>query len=296
MAFALRPLLPWTGPPLRVLDLGAGLGASALGVYAVLPVARATLVDSDPAALKIAASLLDDPPVTHVADASAFTPRSGEGPWDLIVASQVLSELDPLPAGAGEAAQLRRAERHGDLVDRWMSWLSPSGALLLVEPALSDRSRHLHAVRDRLRTSWPPLAPCTHTSVCPARAIPGEWCHERRLLQLEPEVEAVARYAGLARESLDFSYLLLTRDRRTAPGAATHRVVSDRLDTRGKSEFFLCGAFAGGAMDRRKVQRLERHRTPANAAWDRLKRGDRVAIPELELRVTPETTVEPCDG
>lgn len=294
VAEALRPVRGRWHRPIRLLDLGAGLGASALGVTRVMDVAHATLVDADPVGLSLARGVLDVALDTRVADAGRFAPGPADAPWELIVASQVLSELDQ--------ERPDRAERHAALVCRWMEWLSPDGVLLLVEPALRERSRHLLAVRDRVAPIWPPLAPCTHNAACPALADSREWCHERRELSLSPELVAVARAAGLSWERVDFSYLVLCRDRQVVPPEGSLRVVSDVLPSRGKTERFLCGPFGAAArVARQKVQRLDRHQSEANATWDQLERGDRVTLthagaPLGDTRVLPDTVVAPCDG
>src|SRR5262249_26029634 len=90
-----RGLLPRS--PLRVLDVGAGVGAMIFGLCAALPDVEphVTAVDQDARALAIlaraAASLPTAPRVqTVVADVSRVLP---DGSYDLVVAGTVLNEL-----------------------------------------------------------------------------------------------------------------------------------------------------------------------------------------------------------
>ena len=167
-----------------------------------------------------------------------------------MLAGQILSELD---VGLQEAA---RVDRHAALLAAWVELhLEPDGSLVVVEPALRDRTRHLHRVRDALLAAGVTVfAPCLHASSCPALAIETNWCHEDLDVDLPAWLAPVARAAGLRREGLTFSYLVLRRDARRlanavapAPRATALRVVSGAVVSKGKREAFLCGElFRGG--------------------------------------------------
>jgi len=286
--------------PLRVLDLGAGLGATTWGVARALEAAGqqgeidATWVDTDAAALAVASELVR---ARSRADASVAVrartitggmtaaPR-GEA-WDLVVLGQVLSELD------GAMANAARVEKHAALVRGLVERaVRPDGALVVIEPALRDRTRHLHAVRDAILAPGGVnvFAPCLHGAPCPMLASPGDWCHEDLAVDLPEWLAPIARAAGLRWQGLTFSYLALRRDGATLRDAGfPWRVVSGPIVTKGKRELFLCGAEDGPALRvspaRVRVQRLDRHASTANAAWDGLGRGDRVRVsPPLATR------------
>jgi ribosomal protein RSM22 (predicted rRNA methylase) len=210
----------------------------------------------------------------------------GKGSYDLVVLGQLLSELDSA-MDPGE-----RAAAHASwlslLVERFVA---PDGSLVVVEPGLRDRSRHLHRVRDGVLAARGAtvFAPCTHAAGCPALAAEGDWCHEDLRVDLPPWLAPVARAAGLRYEGLTFSYLVLRRDdatiaRRLAapPSAGLFRVVSDRMKTKGKVECFLCGELLGEAgarvVGRARTMRLDRHATDENRAWEDLARGDVTSI------------------
>ncbi len=282
--------------PLRVLDLGAGLGASTLGLVRALAIAGesgtvdAVLVDDNKRALALATDVaraigknidIQLHVRTIVENAASYT---GHDRFDVILLGQVVSELDN--ALAPEA----RVQKHAAWITRLMqNSLADDGVLLVVEPALRDRTRHLHAVRDALMTagSVTLFAPCLHHQACPMLANPHDWCHEDLPVNLPDPLIPVARAAGLRFEGLTYSYLALRRDGVTlrsrlesrAPGLG--RVVSAPLVTKGKREWFLCGdAMTNGELGSGKIKamRLDRERAPHNLAWDDANRGDILAF------------------
>jgi ribosomal protein RSM22 (predicted rRNA methylase) len=277
--------------PIRTLDLGSGLGATTWGVARALSAAglhsalRVTWSDEDTLALDVAGQLArargnreGDVTLEIHSERRRVSPEvAGQGPWDLILLGQVLSELDP-----GLEAE-EREQRHTALLGSLVAKLAPGGALVVVEPALCERTRHLHAVRDAalLAHTASVFAPCLHSSPCPALKIPGEWCHEDVAVDLPPWLEPVARAAGLRWQGLTFSYLVLRRpgERTLArllgeARGARGRVISGPLVSKGKRELFVCGEEA----ERVRVSRLDRDSDEKNEAWSSLARGDLIAI------------------
>jgi ribosomal protein RSM22 (predicted rRNA methylase) len=312
--------------PLRVLDLGAGLGASTWGVVRALAAAgsarpvEATWVDPDAQALEVGAAIVRaraargghiDLRVRAVTQPATASLALGGARFDVVLVGQLLSELD---VGAPDEARLAR---HADLLRGWLETrVAPRGALVVIEPALRDRTRHLHRVRDALVAGGAAVfAPCLHGAPCPALARDTDWCHEDLDVDLPGWLVPVARAAGLRHEGLTFSYLVLRApgaDRlvehvAAPPGAARMRVVSSLVRTKGKREVFLCGEFTsreGGTAavpgaslvaGRARVMRLDRDASDANAVWTELRRGDLAVVspaPELERpRVAAETAV-----
>jgi Mitochondrial small ribosomal subunit Rsm22 len=328
-------LEPGSGP-LRVLDVGAGLGATTWGLVRALEAHRrrerprvaapgqvasmgpaespgspvhvhATWVDADRQALEVGSDVVRARAgqggagsialsVTAVArsiarGSGAAVPPGDSARYDVVLVGNVLSELD-----VGEPPDVR-VERHaallGDLLERN---LESHGALVVIEPALRDRTRHLHRVRDVLAARGATVfAPCLHARPCPALVAGGDWCHEDLPIDLPRWLVPVARAAGLRREGLTFSYLVLRRDgarladhageigpAATRAGAGRLRVVSDLIRTKGKREAFVCGelgapacaAAAGPRASRVRVERLDRDRAMGNLVWDTLARGD----------------------
>lgn len=276
---------------LRVLDLGAGLGASTWGIARVFAAVvggevAATLVDDDGAALEVAAAIARarGGPVRATCvtgDVARFS--TGER-FDVVVLGQVLAEL-----GASEDED---AARLAVLLERNVA---EHGTLLVIEPALRPRARHLQGVRDRLVARGVTVfAPCLRAGSCPMLANQRDWCHEDLEVDLPGWLVPIARAAGLRWQGLTFSYLALRRDGRSL--AALHpaglRVVSRPLVTKGKRELELCGA---GGLSR--VVRLDRDATPANTAYGAAGRGAilRIAPPPAApgpARIGKDATVE----
>jgi ribosomal protein RSM22 (predicted rRNA methylase) len=281
----LAPLLPREGT-VRLLDLGAGLGAMSWGATRALAAlgfrgeVQATLVDQDPRALALASRI----------GAAA----QGEGAVSLKLRT-VTAAMSQVPAQEADLVLVGQAlsEMHEELgpeerVERQASWLrerleqsvAPGGALVLVEPALRDRTRHLHALRARLIALGASVfAPCLHDQPCPMLANDRDWCHEDLDLDLPPWLVPVARQAGLRFQGLTFSYLVLRRDRRTLRDLlprAGWRVVNLPKKTKGKLEIDLCGPLAAPAVLR--AQRLDRDASVSNAPWETLVRGDVVLL------------------
>lgn len=298
---------------LRVLDVGAGLGATTWGLVRALEAAGArgevdaTWVDAEAQALELGAAVARARRGRGVLDVRArcLTRSLGSmddlGQFDVVLVGQLLSELD-----VGAAPQVR-LDRHVALLRGLLERRTvPGGALVVVEPALRERTRHLHRVRDAMASLGAVVfAPCLHDAPCPALAREKDWCHEDLPVDLPSWLGPVARAAGLRREGLTFSYLVLRTsgarliDRLAAPaGAARLRVVSDAMRSKGKREAFLCGELssAGGLVaGRARTTRLDRDASAHNDAWQRLERGDVVAVepaPNLERpRIGPKTVI-----
>lgn len=271
-------LLPRQGT-VRLLDLGAGMGATSLGTLDALARAgfrgnvHCTLVEPDATALAIAAEVLRAlaPPGIGVTvqksarelDDFLAQPAST---FDLIVLGQVLSEH------AREHAD--RVSVHAALLERLCAkWLDLKGSLLVIEPALRTRARHLQQVRDVVRAQV--FAPCPHVGACPALRKERDWCHEDRPIDLPSTLAPLARAAGLRFQGLTFSYLVLRRD-----GAALAttwetptRLVSELRRSKGKSDGWFCAAESEGLALVECLDRDAKH-----SAWRGLCRGDVVSF------------------
>jgi ribosomal protein RSM22 (predicted rRNA methylase) len=299
--------------PLRVLDVGAGLGATTWGVVRALEAAggrgevHATWLDADGQALDLGLAVLREragragnvvlrasaisrslPPV-HALDRALVD----LGRFDLVLVGQVLSELDIA------APREDRVHRHAALLHALLDrCTNDHGALVVVEPALRDRTRHLHAVRDELAARGATIfAPCLHCGPCPALARQSDWCHEDIEVDLPRWLAPVARVAGLRREGLTFSYLVTRKDGArladalgSAHGFARLRIVSQPIRSKGKRELFVCGELAEGSVvvaTRLKTMRLDRDASRLNASWEELMRGDVVAVEPAPTRERP---------
>lgn len=247
------------GLPMRAMDLGAGTGAVGRVLRARCGEGLELVeVDQTPGPGMLRANLaVEAPPV--------------EGKFDLVVAAHLLNELF-----------VQRPDRVSLRAQRVVAWsralLAPGGLLVVVEPALRETSRDLLGVRDQvLAAGLHVVAPCFWTGACPALARNRDWCHDAAPVPSSPRV--------------DFSYLVLAREREPLPPLPLYRVVSDPLPEKGRLRLFVCGADG-----RHQVIRLSRHHTTTNEALDRAVRGDVVSIAngspgEDGLRVTAETVI-----
>ncbi len=289
--------------PVRVLDLGAGLGATSLGAATALRTLglaarglEVEAVDDDARALSLLAALAREtrpggllaqvavPTEVRVHERDLTRDETlPAGRFDLVLVGFALNEFFAgLPAPEAVA---RRAAWLAQVAER----LTDDGALVVLEPALRDTSRALQAVRDALAArAAPPFvaAPCLRTGPCPMLAGERDWCHASLPLALPGPLADLARGAGLRFEGLRYAYLVL----RHTPGplhAATGggeplRVVGDPLESKGKTEIFTCGA--PGLV---RLMRLDRERSDGNAALDDAARGDVLEVEPLPLRPAP---------
>jgi ribosomal protein RSM22 (predicted rRNA methylase) len=226
---AARGALPAT-EPLAVLDVGAGALAMTLGLAAALPERRlaVTACDSDGAALELgshAARCLGLTVSSRTIDATRTLPA---GSFDLVLAGTVLNEL---PAAA--RLELGRA---------MLARTTATGAVIIIEPALRDTSRALHALRDALIGEGAHVvAPCTRAlAPCPALADARDWCHEDRPWRLPERLGQLAQSTGLRDGGLKFSYLVLRRDPPRPFAARALRVVSDDVSGKGQVARVVC--------------------------------------------------------
>jgi ribosomal protein RSM22 (predicted rRNA methylase) len=219
--------------------------------------------------------------------------------YDVVLLGQMLSEAD---AGESEDA---RVEKHTATLRHLLdAHVARDGSLVIVEPALRDRTRHLHRLRDRLVGSGARVfAPCLHDAPCPMLRREEDWCHEDLAIDLPEWLVPVARAAGLRREGLTFSYLVVRPDGETLRSRLTDpralRVVAAPRVTKGKRELLLCGETATGT-DHAAPMRLDRHHDEEkNGAMDDLVRGDLVVITPQPAagpsRLSPDATVSVAD-
>jgi len=275
---------------LRVLDLGAGLGSSTLGLarylrFAELPVERleVTAIERDPASTRLMGGLVDAlktlpaelVPVALDVRAADLHDLSEPGPFDVILLGFVLNELF-LERTAAERPALRAG-----LLDLLARKLRPNGAMIVLEPALKQSARELMATRDALpRDELHVFAPCVRSGPCPMLEGERDWCHEALDYALPPHLVDVARRAGLRYQGLSYAALVLTKKPRAqhAPHDTLYRIVSDPLLSKGKRELFGCGE-----RGYQRLTRLDRDASADNRGFDLLRRGDLVALPTLRV-------------
>ena len=238
----------------RVLDLGAGLGTTHLGVarFAARTGAADGLsvraIERSARSLRIAEAL-----APHAGLPVELDTRTGDmtrpilGEWDLIVVGLSLNELW---GGAPD-----RVERRAAWIAGLLKRLAPDGSLIVVEPALREVTRDLQAVRDRLAEHV--FAPCTQCGPCPMLPRAKDWCHQWLAVDLPESLRPVAKAAGLRWRGLSFAYLTLRRDGRRLSEAL--RVVDGPRPSKGVTTWTLCGA--PGLVE---LRHLDRHARPGD--------------------------------
>jgi len=269
---------------LRILDLGSGPGTAVLGAMDFFsqqdprPFLEFTAQDQVAENLKEAARIFSNvqqgySTLTTVHSTIDKVEGKLKGRYDIIMLSNLLNELY-----AHDAAKLsRRTELLAHLL---RTFLAPDGSCILVEPALQGTSRDLLLVRDALHEQgFTVYAPCLRQGSCPALLNPKDWCHEDIPWEAPPLISALDKLTGLRKDALKFSYLVLRMDGiplSEVYGAEAFRMVSEPLVSKGKVEYYVCGA-AG----RKLITRLDKDASPQNQAYSGLQRGDIVVFEGL---------------
>lgn len=157
---------------------------------------------------------------------------SGSNPSAILLISHVLTELDS--RGFNELIDLARG----------------CTALLWVEPGTPACSRRLIEVRETLRDTLHPIAPCPHARRC-GLLEPGQelhWCHQFAAppsgVFADPFWARFAKELSVDLRSLPVSYLVLDRRPQSAPlaGTGAARVLGRAQWEKAGVRVFLCSA------------------------------------------------------
>jgi len=265
--------------PRAVLDLGSGPGPLA---FAALDAGAAEVVAADRSASALAAARELARAAGEAIATREWNPSRGRPlaelaagrRFDLVTLGHVLNELF-----RGEGADARRAA----LLEEALALVAPGGSLLVVEPALRDTSRALLRVRDLLvARGYAVRAPCLFRGACPALSRETDWCHAERPIDPPPLVAQIGRAAGLRKEAVKMSYLVLA-----APGEAwpepppgrVFRIVSEPIPSKGRLRYMGCGPEG-----RLGLALQEKHVADANRAFATLLRGDLIEVERGEPR------------
>lgn len=228
----------WTPPAGEILDWGCGSGVAAqtvLGTFGCAPGTRLAVWDRSPLArefaLRKAREQSPDLPAT-------IAPGPTRG---LLLLSHVLTEL----TGAQTEALLEAA--------------GAATTVLWVEPGAFDASRRLIAIRERLRSQFHVIAPCTHAAACGLLAPQNEshWCHHFA----EPPSEVFTdgnwvrfgQMAGIDLRSLPLSFLVLDRRPFQPLPPEAVRILGRPRVYKAHAQLFACDA--AGVRDYRLTKR-----------------------------------------
>jgi SAM-dependent methyltransferase len=265
--------------PRSVLDLGSGPGPVA---FAALDAGAAEVVAADRSARALAAARTlaadaGEPLATREWNPSRGRPLAelaAGRQFDLVTLGHVVNELFPGPEGDA---------RRADLLEEAAALLAPGGSLLVIEPALRDTSRALLRVRDLLvARGYAVRAPCLFRGSCPALLRETDWCHAERPVDPPPLVAQLGKAAGLRKEAVKMSYLVLAPKGEgwaEPPPGRVFRIVSEPLPSKGRLRYMGCGPEG-----RLGLSLQEKHVTEANRRFEALLRGDVVEISGAEPR------------
>jgi hypothetical protein len=123
-------------------------------------------------------------------------------------------------------------------------------------------------------------APCMFRGNCPALLKESDWCHAERSWPRPHVVEELARAAGLHKESLKMSYLMLAPKGEAwpeLPQGRLFRIVSEPLEGKGRHRYIGCGPEG-----RVGLALQEKHRTEKNERFFKLYRGDVISVTGTE--------------
>src|SRR5512133_2774145 len=268
--------------PRAVLDLGSGPGPMA---FAALDAGAAEVIAADRSAKALAAARklsgeAGEPLATREWNPTHGRPLAelaGGRKLDVVLMGHALNEL--FRGHAGPTTDERRA----DLLEEALGLLSPGGSLVVVEPALRDTSRALLRVRDLLvARGYAIRAPCLFRGACPALVKETDWCHAERPVEPPPLVAQLAKAAGLRREAVKMSYLVVAPKGETwaaPPDGRVFRIVSEQLSSKGRLRYMGCGPEG-----RMGLALQEKHVTDANRRFEKLLRGDVIDVAGGEPR------------
>ncbi|HKN86255.1 MAG TPA: small ribosomal subunit Rsm22 family protein [Nitrospiraceae bacterium] len=281
--------------PLRVLDVGSGPGTASLAALDWMQRSsgrqrgiEVTAVDNVQVALDEAQALwnaycrIGAPESARLHCVHANLERNSwirsidqSNPYHVIVMANTLNELYRTVDDS--------VQQQVQMIQMLLERLHPHGALIIIEPALRQTTRHLHSVRDRLLMlqACTIYSPCLHEHSCPALIKKEDWCHEERPWVPPPWTTAIDREVGLIKDALKFSYAIFRKDGATIVprNQDVFRVVSELRVLKGDSRAWLCNETG-----RPEVGRLDRDEVESNASVGEWHRGAIVRISGLEQK------------
>ncbi len=183
---------------LRVLDLGAGLGAMSQALLSVAgegPWPEIALLDQQRAALRdargltaaVALALRPDeaPPRVHTVTAPVdeWLPKAAERgyQYDVVLFGALLNEHSRSWAASLAAT---------------LPLVAEGGIVVLVEPAMPRIGRELMQLRESLLEETATIAPCAHQAACPLLRRTRDWCFTVRRAKFPRSVASIARQIG----------------------------------------------------------------------------------------------------
>ena len=230
----------WLPPQGELLDWGCGSGVAGrafLDHFGEKSVSVLRVWDRSPLAISYAAARARAKYPKLKIIAGNGTPSAN----DVLLISHVLTELTP--------------EQTQTLADE----AAKAQCVLWVEPGTYEASLTLIALRERLRSQFKVVAPCTHQELCGILAPENErhWCHHFASPPSEVFMDGnwgrFARVMGIDLRDLPLSFLVL--DKRPVPSlpAGAGRVIGHPRIYKGHA--LLLGCEATGVRERKLTKR-----------------------------------------
>lgn len=195
----------------------------------------------------------------------------------------------------------KRIEKRAALIEDILdSCMEDESLIILCEPAQTNSSRELIAVRDRLlasRNDLRILSPCLRSdSPCPALLqTEGTTCHFEESWEVVEPASSLAKAANLDRNSVKMAYFVLRKSARTSKDETsvtedegnlsnnisfTARVVSDAmLNKAGRTRFVLCDGRRRFSLSAKKGEKA----ADECGFWN-LRRGQLISVTGAEAR------------
>ncbi len=170
-------------------------------------------------------------------------------------------------------------------IDGMVSWsdkvlksISDYGIFVLIEPALKNRnSLFIMRIRDALRDYV--IAPCTHYEDCPILKIQNDWCHFGTKWVPPLSLSRGVSLIGGRVPEINFSYLILSKSKEFSRWVNFHRVVSHKLEEKGRIRFWTCSGSG-----KNLFQILKKNISDKNSDIEYVQSGDVVFIGSAKSR------------
>ncbi len=162
--------------------------------------------------------------------------------------------------------------------DKVLKSISDYGIFVLVEPALKNRnSLFIMKIRDVLRDYV--IAPCTHYEDCPILKIQDDWCHFGTKWVPPLSLSRGVSLIGGRVPEINFSYLILSKSKEFSRWINFHRVISHKLEEKGRVRFWTCSGSG-----KNLFQILKKNISDKNSDVEYVQSGDVVFIGSAKSR------------
>ncbi len=124
--------------------------------------------------------------------------------------------------------------------------------ILIIEPSTQEVSQKLISLRNQMtQEGYYCWAPCTHNLKCPITKIEKDnnnnknsknplWCHDRSSWNQPNWFQKIEQHLPIKNRTLSFSYLAISRHKPPLNLIKNKRVISDKLNEKGRDRWLLC--------------------------------------------------------